>query len=128
MNKMLLLLSTGALAAGLVALGQTQDQPQNRTLGRGRGGAPFAWNDKNKDGICDLTGRPVGQGRPVGWAGGRGGRGGGRGGPNAWGDKDKDGICDYTGRPVGQRRRAQASQNSAGGAQGTQTGPQTSEK
>jgi hypothetical protein len=123
MSKMFLLLSTGVLAAGLVGLGQTTDQPQNRTLGRGRGGAPFAWNDKNKDGICDLTGRPVGQGRPAGWVGGRG-----RGGPNAWGDKDKDGICDYTGRPVGQRRGAAAGRNSAGGAQGTQAGPQTSEK
>ena len=38
-----------------------------QSYGRGRGGAPFAWNDRNGDGICDLTGQPVGQGRPMGF-------------------------------------------------------------
>ena len=58
-----------AAAAGLAA--QTAD-PNQPLLGRGRGGAPYAWNDKDKDGICDITGRPVGQG----FGGGRGrGRG-----------------------------------------------------
>jgi hypothetical protein len=73
-------------------------------MGRGRGGAPFAWNDKDKDGVCDVTGKPAGQGRAHGWARGRGGARGGS--PNAWGDKNKDGICDYTGRPVGRGRSA----------------------
>jgi hypothetical protein len=49
-------------------------QRRIQQLGRGRGGAPFAWNDQNKDGICDVTGKPVGQGRTVGFGGGRGRR------------------------------------------------------
>ena len=63
--------------------------------GRGRGGAPFAWNDSNKDGICDVTGQPVGQGRAIRNGGSRG-----RAGGFAWGDTDGDGVCDFTGRPV----------------------------
>jgi len=54
---------------------QVQQGPdQTQQLGRGKGGAPFAWNDQNKDGICDVTGKPVGQGRPIGFGGGRGRR------------------------------------------------------
>ena len=30
---------------------------------QGRGGEPRAFGDKDKDGICDVTGKPVGQGR-----------------------------------------------------------------
>jgi hypothetical protein len=71
-----------------------QTQPQ--VYGRGRGGIPYAWNDTDKDGICDLTGRPVPQAAPVGpgrgwgaaaWGGrGRGwGRGWGRGRATGWG-------------------------------------------
>lgn len=30
---------------------------------QGRGAAPLAFGDKDKDGICDVTGKPVGQGR-----------------------------------------------------------------
>ncbi len=30
---------------------------------QGRGGEPQAFGDKDKDGICDVTGKPVGQGR-----------------------------------------------------------------
>jgi len=56
--------------------GASQPQTQPQLLGRGRGGAPFAWNDKNKDGICDLTGKPIGQGRPIAYGlRGRMGRG-----------------------------------------------------
>jgi hypothetical protein len=72
----------------------TQPQAQPQVYGRGRGGQPWAWNDRDKDGICDLTGRPVGQGRAVGGGG--------------WGDRDGDGICDFTGRPVGWGRGAAA--------------------
>ncbi len=93
-----------ALVATAVVFGQAASQatPQaagdKQVLGRGRGGAPFAWNDKDKDGICDLTGRPVGQGRPVAF----GCRA--RAGGYAWGDRDGDGVCDFTGRPVGMGR------------------------
>jgi len=91
--KSLIWISTALLLGVLTLHGQ-----------QGRGGKPLAWNDKDKDGICDITNKPVGQnpgqgrqfatGQPMGQ--GRGGA------PFAWGDKDKDGICDYTGRPVGQ--------------------------
>ena len=58
---------------------------------QGRGGKPLAFNDQDKDGICDVTGKPVGQGRAEMQAGGNqqmvygrgcrgmGGRGQGRG-------------------------------------------------
>ena len=62
MKNILLASLGGLLVAGLMAFGQTQS-PATGQMGRGRGGAPYAWNDKNKDGICDLTGKPVGQGR-----------------------------------------------------------------
>jgi len=44
--------------------GQAVAQPATTNwlmMGQGRGGAPFAWNDRDKDGICDLTGQPIGQ-------------------------------------------------------------------
>lgn len=68
----------------------TQQQAQPQVYGRGRGGLPWAWNDRDKDGICDLTGRPVGQRRAIGGGG--------------WGDRNGDGICDYTGRSIGWGR------------------------
>jgi hypothetical protein len=43
--------------------------------------APHAWGDKDGDGKCDRTGKPVGQGQGNGKMGGccgRGGRGGAR--------------------------------------------------
>jgi hypothetical protein len=74
-------IAVGILAAGLAAFGQSTDQATAQAQGRGRGGAPFAWGDKNKDGICDFTGKPVGQGRgQMEYRGGRGMRRGmGRG-------------------------------------------------
>jgi hypothetical protein len=59
------LMAAAALALGGTALltGQNTSTPNNPVMGRGRGGAPYAWNDRNKDGICDVTGQPVGQGR-----------------------------------------------------------------
>ena len=92
MKNILLVSLAGFLGVGMMALGQTRSPATPQVLGRGRGGAPYAWNDKNKDGICDITGKPVGQGRGAalarsgcrdrsgrgpGW--GRGGRGRGRG-------------------------------------------------
>ncbi len=105
------------------AYAQSQEPPQQQqppvVYGRGRGGIPLAWNDLDKDGICDLTGQPVGQ-RPIAYGRGRWAvlgpvtvqvpgqvstlYGRSRGGiPYAWNDLNKDGICDLTGRPVGQR-------------------------
>jgi hypothetical protein len=75
---------TSALIFGGAALLTAQNAPasNNQVMGRGRGGAPYAWNDKNKDGICDVTGAPIGQGRGVCFMG-RGGRG--RGMAGGWG-------------------------------------------
>jgi hypothetical protein len=71
MNNKIIWIVTGLMAAALTLPAQ-----------QGRSGAPYAWNDKDKDGICDITGKPVGQGR--GGAncprqGMRNGRGRGRG-------------------------------------------------
>ena len=96
MKSCFLLAATGILGAGLTAFAQapssagTQTQGPPQVMGRGRGGAPFAWNDRNKDGICDITGQPVGQGRPIGFGRGRGrgrgpcGAGWGRGMARGW--------------------------------------------
>lgn len=106
--KSAFLLLIAAFVAATVVFGQAQsqapaqgDQGQPQVLGRGRGGAPFAWNDQDKDGVCDLTGRPVGQGRAIGFGGGKG-----RAGAYARRDRDRDGICDFTGRPVGRGQGA----------------------
>jgi len=104
MFKTIMAMVVGSLALVPGLFAQQEAQSQDRLLGRGRGGAPFAWNDKDKNGICDLTGRPIGQNRPVGRARGMGAAGATR--PMAWGDKD--GICDFTGRPIGQGRGSRA--------------------
>jgi hypothetical protein len=84
MKNVLVVLAGGALAASLV-FGQGAAQPPAAAQGQGRGSAPFAWGDRNRDGICDFTGRPVGQGRAAraagrgaGWIGQRAMRGPGR--------------------------------------------------
>lgn len=99
----LLAMMTVLAGAAVVSVAQTAAQPDSQVMGRGRGGAPYAWNDKDKDGICDITGQPVGQARGAVMAGQGMGRGRG-GGPHAWMDKDNDGLCDLTGQPVGQAR------------------------
>lgn len=80
------------IAAGLVLgsaaflMGQQTASPQSQVMGRGRGGAPYAWNDKDKDGICDVTGKAIGQGQGAGFArGGCRGRGRGRASGAGWG-------------------------------------------
>ncbi|MFB3825161.1 MAG: hypothetical protein ACE15B_00280 [Bryobacteraceae bacterium] len=80
MKTTLLTLAAGMLVFTLTAFGQNA-QPQTNA----RPNAPHAWGDKNKDGICDVTGKPVGQGRAQAGAGrmgrmGRRGRGQMRGG------------------------------------------------
>jgi hypothetical protein len=94
MKAILSILTAGVLFTGLVAFGQNgsqaqqgqgqcrgqgqcqcqeQGQCQGQCQGRGRGGA--AKGDTNGDGICERTGRPVGEGR-----GPMNGRGRGMGG------------------------------------------------
>lgn len=97
MKPTLLSLSAiGVVVVGLTAFAQNTSQPNPQVQGQGRGGAPYAWCDRNGDGICDVTGRPVGQGRGQmmspgmrGQQGGGVGRGMGRGmrggmGRNMW--------------------------------------------
>ena len=75
--KRIWMISAAALLVGSVVCVHAQSQVPPKQdqapafYGRGRGGVPFAWNDLNNDGICDLTGQPVGQ-RPIGFGGGRG--------------------------------------------------------
>ena len=75
MRNLLLCAAIGMLGAALAAPAQTAGQDSNATLGRGRGGAPYAWCDQDKDGICDVTGKPAGQGRGAAFPQGRAGRG-----------------------------------------------------
>ncbi len=62
MKRFLLVVS--ALVSSVAAIAAVQNAPatDSQVMGRGRGGAPYASNDKDKDGKCDLTGAPVGQG------------------------------------------------------------------
>jgi|GEM_PF-2997386 len=50
--KKLILIATVLMAGALAVPAQ-----------QGQGGNPRAFGDKDKDGICDVTGKPVGQGR-----------------------------------------------------------------
>jgi Spy/CpxP family protein refolding chaperone len=79
MKKITTLLFGAALAFGITAFGQNAAPQQQQ--GQGRGGAPYAWGDKDKDGKCDITGQPVGQGRGRMAARGKRGRGMMGGGP-----------------------------------------------
>lgn len=72
MKALLVPMFAGLLGISIAGFGQTADSGSAQGVGRGRGGAPYAWNDKDKDGICDLTGKPVGQGRGARFA--KGGR------------------------------------------------------
>ena len=53
---LLSLLAIGVAVVGLTAFAQDTSQPNPQV-------APNAWCDRNGDGICDVTGMPVGQGR-----------------------------------------------------------------
>jgi hypothetical protein len=70
------------IGSATTLIAQNTAQVNTQPMGRGRGGAPYAWNDKNKNGICDITGAAVGQGRAA--AGPRCGRRG-RGVGAGWG-------------------------------------------
>jgi hypothetical protein len=58
MKKFLGFLWVALLVAALAAFAQTTN-PQTPRQGNGPG--PHAYCDKNADGICDITGQPVGQ-------------------------------------------------------------------
>lgn len=74
MKRLWFMSITGLLGTALAVFAQAPPAA-DAPAGRGRGGAPLAWGDKDKDGICDITGRPVGQGRATGaMRAGRGGR------------------------------------------------------
>jgi hypothetical protein len=84
MKAILSILAAGVLFTSLLAFGQNGTQPtqgqcqergqcQGKCQERGRGGA--AKGDTNGDGICERTGKPVGEGR-----GPMNGRGRGMGG------------------------------------------------
>ncbi len=74
---LLSLLAIGVAAVGLTAYAQNAGQPAPQV--QSQGGAPHAWCDRNGDGICDVTGMPVGQGRGQMMSRGQQGRGMGRG-------------------------------------------------
>jgi hypothetical protein len=83
MKKALIVTAGLVLGSAAFLMAQQAATSQPQVMGRGRGGAPYAWNDKDKDGICDVTGKPVGQGRSAGFGRGCGGRG--RGAYAGWG-------------------------------------------
>lgn len=83
MKNALMVAAALVLGSATFLLAQQSATSQPQVMGRGRGGAPYAWNDKDKDGICDVTGKPVGQGRSAGFGRGCGGRG--RGAYAGWG-------------------------------------------
>ncbi len=105
MKQLLLTLSATVLGTALISFGQTAEEKAKatgksdataQTQGLGRGGAPLAWCDKNKDGICDITGKPVGQGRAQGARAARGGsqgRGCGRAAGAPRGGRNMRGGC-----------------------------------
>jgi hypothetical protein len=79
MKSRFLVVALAGLSLAGGAFAQSSSGGAAPVQGRGRGGAPYAWGDKNKDGICDITGKPVGQGRAGMMAQpGRGGAGKGR--------------------------------------------------
>ncbi|ALU16063.1 hypothetical protein ACH52_3319 [Eubacterium limosum] len=68
------------------------ENPGNiRASSQNKGGNGCGYGDTNGDGICDVTGNPVGQGCQ-------------NGSPKAYGDIDGDGICDRSGNSVGEGR------------------------
>jgi hypothetical protein len=89
MKRTLLFIGTVFFALSLTALGQNQGGP-----------GPHAWGDKNKDGKCDVTGQPVGQGRGQGMrAMGRAGGGCGRNQQNGCCQRGKGSAAQATPAP-----------------------------
>ena len=78
MKRLMVLTFAGALGLAPLMMGQAPKAQEQGQMGRGRGGAPMAWNDKDKDGKCDRTGKPVGECQAQGQGCGRGGMRAGR--------------------------------------------------
>ena len=74
MKSTLFAVATGLIAFTFAASGQNAPITPGQAQ---RDKPPYAWGDKNKDGICDFTGKPVAQGRTQG-GGRRMGRGRGQ--------------------------------------------------
>ena len=99
MKKFLGLLAVGILSAGLALFAQNSGSNSSPPQGTGAANCPNCPNcpngpnancDKDGDGLCDITGLPVGQCRQAGGQGARCGRGPGQGqgqgrGPNVAG-------------------------------------------
>ena len=102
MKKVMSLLAAGIVAAALALYAQNGPNP---TPGQGRGGTPQAYCDKDGDGLCDITGLPIGECREANCPGcdgqcprgsGQGqGRGQGRG--QGQGPGRNGGVCPRTG-------------------------------
>ena len=108
---LLSLLAIGVVLVGLTAFAQNTSQPNPQV-------APHAWCDRNGDGICDVTGMPVGQGRGQMMSPGMGqgkGRGMGRGMGQGMGAGMGRGMGSGMGRGVycPYRQNAQAMSPSA---------------
>jgi hypothetical protein len=65
-KRLMILTCAGALGLAPSMMGQAP-------MGRGRGGAPMAMCDHDKDGKCDRTGKPAGECQAQGPGCGRGG-------------------------------------------------------
>jgi hypothetical protein len=94
MNRLINLLAVGILSATLALF--AQNGTPNPQPGQGRSGAPHAYCDKDGDGLCDYTGKPVGECRESGCPGcngqcPRGGQG------NGQGRARNGGVCPRTG-------------------------------
>ncbi|HNY42796.1 MAG TPA: hypothetical protein PKJ41_20505, partial [Bryobacteraceae bacterium] len=101
MNKVLITVLGLAIGTAGLALGQAAANTEGQPMGRGRGGAPHAWNDKNKDGVCDVTNQPVSQRQGQNAMGARG-RGRGQAGMRSRGRGFAGGMSRGFGRGMGR--------------------------
>lgn len=98
MKKFIISVLGLALGTAGFAIGQSAAPGEGTTMGRGKGGAPYAWNDKNKDGICDVTNQPAGR-RAMGMRG----KGRGRAGMQGAGRGMAGNMSGGQGRGMGRR-------------------------
>lgn len=102
MKKFVTVLAIGIVCAALALFAQNGNP--NPQPGQGRGGAPHAYCDKDGDGLCDVTGAPVGECREAGCPGCDGqcprngdGQGQGPGQGQRRGRGGNGGVCPRTG-------------------------------
>ena len=67
MKKLINLLAAGIVFAALALY--AQNRGPNPNPGQPRGGTPQAYCDKDGDGLCDITGLPIGECREAGCPG-----------------------------------------------------------